>query len=83
MINFIVSIPLSLWIPFYSFTGVFIYLAIKEFKSSFHTRKNGVIPPMYRGELTFKEELSIAMKIETINLSAKVLVVFFTVLHDF
>jgi membrane-bound ClpP family serine protease len=43
--------------------------------------RNGVIPPIYRDKTTFKEELSITIKIETINLSA-VFGVFFTVLLD-
>jgi len=35
MINFLLNLPLPVWIPFYSFFGLLTYLAIKSFRSSF------------------------------------------------
>lgn len=86
MINFLLSIPLPLWIPFYSFLGIFTYLTIKTVKNAFYyigMAPTDVPRPQYSDKLTLKEELLMDLKRESVCIITKVFLMIMLVLVDF
>ena len=95
MINFLLNLPLPVWIPFYSFFGLLTYLAIKSFRSSFVflSQQNLDIPTYdepstlednYIGFLSkIKADLTTKIKVGSICFLLKFIILFSIVFIDF